>query len=33
MNTEQLWEIFADSGKIADYLAYAVEKESKYDNT
>ena len=32
MNTEQLWEIFADSGKIDDYLAY-VKKEKKYDNT
>ena len=32
MNTEQLWEIFADSGKIDDYLAY-VKKESNNDNT
>lgn len=33
MNKEQLWEIFAESGKIDDYLAYAVKKKGKYDNT
>lgn len=31
MNKEQLWERFATSGKITDYLRYI--KESENDNT
>lgn len=33
MNKEQLWEIFAASGKIDDYLTYADKKEIFDDNT
>lgn len=31
MNKEQLWDCFAASGKITDYLRYI--KESENDNT
>lgn len=33
MNEEQLWEIFAASGKIGDYLRYTNKKEQENDNT
>lgn len=33
MNEEQLWEKFAISGKIDDYIRYSNMKEQKNDNT
>lgn len=33
MNNEQLWEIFAASGKIDDYLVYINKKDTLNDNT
>ncbi len=33
MNKEQLWEIFAASGKIDDYLTYINKKEIFDDNS
>ena len=33
MNKEQLWEIFAASGKIDDYPIYLNKKDSVNDNT
>lgn len=35
MNEEKLWDIFAESGRISDYLSYCREKretESENDN-
>lgn len=32
MNTEQLWEIFASTGKIDDYLHYISHKDLNNDN-
>lgn len=33
MNIEQLWDVFASSGRIDDYLTYISKKESLNDNT
>lgn len=33
MNEEQLWEKFAISGKIDDYIRYSNTKEQNNDNT
>lgn len=33
MNEDLLWDIFAESGKINDYLNYSNIKETEHDDT
>lgn len=33
MSEEELWDKFADSGRIDDYLRYINKKETENDNT
>lgn len=32
LNEDILWNIFAESGRIADYLLYSAYKEDYHDN-